>query len=807
MSTSLTPSPVLPPPPSYPPSTPHLNQHNLLILSHQSRGRGVYASRPMLAGTLIDISPVLIFPREEWLAHGQKTLLDSYTFKWGGMGDMALALGLGSLFNHSSVPSVSFSLDKESHSIRYTLVRDVAAGEELCISYGPWGKQYEDVEVDSDTDDEERQRRDLEAFLKIGEDRSDSEVDGTEYDIEDDEEVDDDDSGSVQAGSSLRTHPKSARNKTSPCARIVRRSRTRYTNGVVKLPASSSSAGSDSGADASRPSTSVRRSVPVAAGLPGSPRFKSRNSVSPQTPIWRMTSLPDPSTVPLELRACHAIIIPPRVSSQIMGFLRRHSRQLGRGRTIGSEEDPLRHAKTLTKKEGDGGRLRALLCPYDVLGEDDLRSLITEVGLPLDEIELIHQQVASTPAPIKERATEWSAAWPVALRTMAVPTSSSGGPGTPVAGNSSALTQSPSAIAASVIGSSSPRPAAFVDRKADNTYWSSARTAWVVKKLARCVLTAEEASRRGEVPVGVHVCPSILSTTTPIVSLGSSQSDSVQAPSSSSPLAPPPSLFGGWDADGIPLDGGEAIEVDAFDTRISNRNPIKHAVGNAISKVAEIRAYKRALAANTTANAGDRDRASSPVTPSSQAPIASQTSVVPSSIPRPSSPASSGPMADDPSARPPSPPDTSTSGTSATLTTSSLATLLNGQDYLLTSLTLFTTHEPCVYCCMSLVHSRVRNVVFLEASPGSGGCCGSRLPKGKRCDEGIDVDEGGPYALQEQRGLNHRYDVWKWRGGLEAIRAEVDAQRARKHSQDSSAPAPADVEALVDLSHWGRLDP
>lgn len=51
----------------------------------------------MQAGTLIEISPVLVFPREEWLTYGNKTLLDCYTFKWGGMGDMALALGLGEI--------------------------------------------------------------------------------------------------------------------------------------------------------------------------------------------------------------------------------------------------------------------------------------------------------------------------------------------------------------------------------------------------------------------------------------------------------------------------------------------------------------------------------------------------------------------------------------------------------------------------------------------------------------------------------------------------------------------------------------
>lgn len=50
---------------------------------------------------------------------------------------MALALGLGSLFNHAEVPNVSFTLDPATESIRYTVMRPVRADDELCIFYGP----------------------------------------------------------------------------------------------------------------------------------------------------------------------------------------------------------------------------------------------------------------------------------------------------------------------------------------------------------------------------------------------------------------------------------------------------------------------------------------------------------------------------------------------------------------------------------------------------------------------------------------------------------------------------------------------
>ncbi|KAG6841972.1 hypothetical protein C0991_004463 [Blastosporella zonata] len=113
----------------------HLNDTGCLIRRTDDKGRGVYASRLIPAQTLIEISPVLFFSKEEYAQHGRFTVLDDYTFKWTD-GRMSLALGLGSLFNHSERPNVSYALDSSTESIRYTTVRDVAPDEELCIFYG-----------------------------------------------------------------------------------------------------------------------------------------------------------------------------------------------------------------------------------------------------------------------------------------------------------------------------------------------------------------------------------------------------------------------------------------------------------------------------------------------------------------------------------------------------------------------------------------------------------------------------------------------------------------------------------------------
>lgn len=117
-------------------------------------GRGVFSEICIPAQSVIDISPVLVLDAAQNKAHIEKTELYHYTYNWPsttqpGSTTQAVVFGLGSMFNHSARhQNVGWTRDLERQVIVYRALRDIAAGEELCISYG--GRlTFVDVEQDS----------------------------------------------------------------------------------------------------------------------------------------------------------------------------------------------------------------------------------------------------------------------------------------------------------------------------------------------------------------------------------------------------------------------------------------------------------------------------------------------------------------------------------------------------------------------------------------------------------------------------------------------------------------------------------
>jgi len=100
------------------------------------KGRGCFARRDILSGEVIERAPVIILPPESPVS-AQVTELDHYAFNWpdAGAGACAVALGYGSLYNHSYTPNAVYERDHAHAELTVVALRNIAAGEEVVFNY------------------------------------------------------------------------------------------------------------------------------------------------------------------------------------------------------------------------------------------------------------------------------------------------------------------------------------------------------------------------------------------------------------------------------------------------------------------------------------------------------------------------------------------------------------------------------------------------------------------------------------------------------------------------------------------------
>lgn len=97
------------------------------------KGRAVFASQFIPAGTEFERVPVLVIPNDDLFNSAGGEFLAEYVFEWGE-GTVALALGYGSMYNHSYRPNARY--DDFSRNIKtYTALVDIQQGEEITINY------------------------------------------------------------------------------------------------------------------------------------------------------------------------------------------------------------------------------------------------------------------------------------------------------------------------------------------------------------------------------------------------------------------------------------------------------------------------------------------------------------------------------------------------------------------------------------------------------------------------------------------------------------------------------------------------
>ncbi len=98
-------------------------------------GRGVFAAKRYREGEIIEISPVIVLSKSDREAIDSTALYDYY-YSWGADDDQAaIALGFGSLFNHSYVPNARYLKRFELTELHFVARRTIDKGEEILVNY------------------------------------------------------------------------------------------------------------------------------------------------------------------------------------------------------------------------------------------------------------------------------------------------------------------------------------------------------------------------------------------------------------------------------------------------------------------------------------------------------------------------------------------------------------------------------------------------------------------------------------------------------------------------------------------------
>ncbi len=108
---------------------------SLYVAHSPKHGRGVFTSEDIPEGTILEICPIILIP-EGQVDTIHSTVLHDYYFLWGDHEEeAAIALGFGSMYNHSFEPNASYFQDFDNNTMDFIAIKDIRAGDEILVNY------------------------------------------------------------------------------------------------------------------------------------------------------------------------------------------------------------------------------------------------------------------------------------------------------------------------------------------------------------------------------------------------------------------------------------------------------------------------------------------------------------------------------------------------------------------------------------------------------------------------------------------------------------------------------------------------
>lgn len=112
-----------------------LQQHPGLYYAPSGKHRyGMYCTEDIVRDSVIEICPIIVIPGEQAREIVRGYVLYEYYFEWK-KDSIAIALGYGSLYNHSEHPNAKFEPDYKNQYIIFKSTKEIPAGEEILVDY------------------------------------------------------------------------------------------------------------------------------------------------------------------------------------------------------------------------------------------------------------------------------------------------------------------------------------------------------------------------------------------------------------------------------------------------------------------------------------------------------------------------------------------------------------------------------------------------------------------------------------------------------------------------------------------------
>ena len=98
-------------------------------------GRGVYAKYDIKKNELIEKCPVIEVPQHD-VANLCESILITYFYYFGKKKERVLiALGFGSIYNHTYEPNARYKISEEEMTIDFIALKDIRKNDEITVDY------------------------------------------------------------------------------------------------------------------------------------------------------------------------------------------------------------------------------------------------------------------------------------------------------------------------------------------------------------------------------------------------------------------------------------------------------------------------------------------------------------------------------------------------------------------------------------------------------------------------------------------------------------------------------------------------